>query len=376
MKKIYFIFIVILLGGSFLYLSYENPKDKTDFQITIKPTPYTKPYFSKIDIPMPKNIASAHSATLTRLENGNLLVAFFGGSREGAKDVKIYGSIYDDKKHFWSKPFVILTREELSKKSKQYIKKLGNPVLYRAKDRIYLFVVGASIGGWATSKIYELYVDSFFPQKSFSYKQTLPLSPFGNISNLARSTPISLSTGGFILPIYHELADKYALMARFDSDGNLISISKPNHLHKQLQPTLAPLSHTKCIAVFRNNGDYENAMFSQVCEKGGEKWLNPQKTNIKNYDNSANLIRFNKDIYLIHNTFNKSPHLDRGTLTLSLMISPTDFKKIIDLDYSTHSEVSYPTTITDGDNIDIVYTHDRKNIRHIRLNRSYLRTKQ
>ncbi|MDO7252605.1 exo-alpha-sialidase [Helicobacter cappadocius] len=375
MKKIYFILIVILLGGWFSYLSYQVPKDKMDFQIAIKPIPYTEPYFSKIDIPMPEGVASAHSATLTSLENGNLLAAFFAGSKEGAKDVKIYGSIYDSKKRFWSKPFVMLTREDLSKKSKQYIKKLGNPVLYRVKNRIYLFVVGVSIGGWATSKIYELYSDEFSPQKTLTYKQMLELSPFGNISNLVRSTPIALSDGGFILPIYHELADKYSLMVRFDSSGNVVSTNKPNNLHGQLQPTLAPLSHTKCLAVFRNKNVYQNTMFSQVCEDGGEKWLPPEKTNIKNYDNSANLIRFNKDIYLIHNTFNKSPGLERGTLTLSIMISPKQFRKITDLDYTTSAEVSYPTTITDGDNIDIVYTFNRKNIRHIRLNRSFLRTK-
>ncbi|PAF54166.1 hypothetical protein BKH42_02385 [Helicobacter sp. 13S00482-2] len=347
-----------------------------DFQIAIKPIPYTNPYFSKIDIPMPEGIPSAHSATLTSLQNGDLLVAFFAGSREGAKDVKIYGSVYDAKKRFWSKPFVILSREALSKKSKQYIKKLGNPVLYRDKDRVYLFVVGVSIGGWATSKIYEFYIDGFSPQKTFNYKQVLHLSPFMNISNLVRSAPIPLNGGGFILPIYHELVDKYALMIKFDSSGNVISITKPNNLHKQLQPSLAPLSHTKCLAIFRNKGAYENTMFSQLCENAGEKWFPPEKTNIKNYDNSANLTRFNKDIYLIHNTFNKSPNLDRGTLTLSVMISPKEFKKIMDLDHTNSAEVSYPTTITDGDNIDIVYTFNRKNIRHIRLNRSYLRTKQ
>ncbi|WP_180675545.1 sialidase family protein [Helicobacter sp. 11S03491-1] len=377
-KKIYFILIVVFLGGVFLYLQSQKQHNEINFQIALTPTPYTKPYFTKTDIPMPPNVPFAHAATLTYLENGNLLSAFFAGSREGSKDVKIYGSIYNAKKHLWSKPFVLLSREELSKKSKQYIKKLGNPVLYKNKNRIYLFVVGTSIGGWATSKIYQLYVDNFLSHKKFIYQQTLRLSPFLNISNLVRTIPVQTSDGGFYLPIYHELADKYALILKFNSMGHLDSIIKPNHLHRQLQPSLIPTSNTNCLVIFRNHHAYDDTMFSQICTHGGKKYLSPQETNIKNYNNSANLINFNKDIYLIHNTLDKNPKLQRGTLTLSKMISATNFEKIMDLDYTTTSngEVSYPTTITDGDNIDIVYTHDRKNIRHIRFNRSYLRTKK
>lgn len=378
MKKVYFVLTVILLGGVFLYLYPQHPNNKLNFQITLTPTPYTRPYFSKTDIPMPPKVPSAHAATLIYLENGDLLTTFFGGSREGARDVKIYGSIYDVKKHKWSQPFIMLTKEELSQKSHQYIKKLGNPVLYRDKNKIYLFVTGTNIGGWATSKIYQLYMYNFIPNKNFTYQGTLQLSPFLNISNLVRSIPVKTNDGGFYLPIYHELADKYALILKFDSSGKLTSIIKPNGLHRQLQPSLSPISDSSCLVVFRNHDRYDNTMFSQICLKGGERWLKPEMTNIKNYNNSANLINFNKDIYLIHNTLDLNPNLERGTLTLSKMMSPTEFKKIFDLDHTTspNGEVSYPTTITDGDNIDIVYTYNRKNIRHIRFNRSYLKARQ
>ncbi|PAF46862.1 hypothetical protein BKH46_06445 [Helicobacter sp. 12S02634-8] len=343
--------------------------------MTLTPAPYTKPLFLKQDIPMPDGIPQAHAATLTYLKNGDLLTAFFAGSREGAGDVKIYGSVYDHQKHIWSKPFVLLTKEELGAKAHQYIKKLGNPVLYRDNNRLYLFVVGVSLGGWATSRIYELSMENFAPNKHFTYHQTLQLSPFLNISNLVRTLPIKTSDGGFYLPIYHELADKYALILKFDSLGKPTHITKPNHLHAQLQPSLTPLSNSRCMLVFRNAGRYDNVMFSQLCEQAGRQWLPPIPTNIKNYDNSLNLIFFNKKTYLIHNTLDLRPNLQRGTLTFSLMQSPSVFKKIFDLDSTSlpQGEVSYPTTITDGDNIDIVYTHDRKNIRHIRFNRSYLK---
>lgn len=372
----FFILAVIVLGVIFSLSTLKQEKYQQKFQISLTPTSPSPPYFSKIDIPMPQGVKSAHSATIVHLDNGNLLTAFFAGSREGAKDVKIYGSIYETKNKTWGRPFVLLDRNELSKKSKQYIKKLGNPVLYADKQRIYLFVVGVSIGGWATSKIYQLYTDNFFNSKGFVYKQNLHLSPFFNLSNLVRTQPLTFTHegeySGFYLPIYNELANKYPLIVRFDSEGNMTKIIKPNNLHRQLQPSLVELSDTKCLAVFRNHGVYKNTMFSQICSDGGLEWSKPFKTNIKNFNNSAVLIRFNNKIYLIHNTHNAD--LARGRLTLSMMNSPKEFLKVLDLDSTDvqNGEVSYPSAISDGENIDIVYTHDRKNIRHIRLNRAYL----
>lgn len=373
MKKIYFILAVFILGGIFSYSYYKNNNKDTQFKIAISPTPISKSYFKKQDIPMPKNIPSAHAASVVYLQNGDLLTAFFAGSREGASDVKIYGSIYNARTQKWGQPFILISREWLSDKSKQYIKKLGNPVLYRQNDRIYLFVVGTSIGGWATSKIYQLYADNFWTDRTFKYKQTLYLSPFINISNLVRTRPVATIDGGFILPIYHELADKYALILKFDSNGDIKQIIKPNSLHHQLQPSITPINQSECVVVFRNYRHSDNTMFSQTCSDGGNIWNKPQKTNIKNYDNSLNLIDFNHNIYLIYNT--SFGNLNRGRLTLSKMLSPTQFIKIKDLDYtkSKQGEVSYPTTITNGQYIDIVYTYDRKNIRHIRFNQSYLK---
>lgn len=375
-KNFFFVLAVVILGVIFSLPIFRQPEIQQKFQISLTPASYSPAYFSKVDIPMPLGVKSAHSATIAYLENGDLLVAFFAGSREGAKDVKIYGNIYDVKNKAWGKTFVLLDRDELSKKSRQYIKKLGNPVLYRDKQRIYLFVVGVSIGGWATSKIYELYADNFFASKSFVYKQTLHLSPFFNLSNLVRTLPIKFNQegeeSGFYLPIYHELIDKYALVARFDSMGNMTKIIKLNNLHRQFQPALVELSNEQCLAVFRNHSAYENVMFSQICSDGGLKYSKPFKTNVKNFNNSAILINFNKKAYLIHNTSNMN--LARGRLTLSMMRSPKEFVKVFDLDTTDvqNGEVSYPSAISDGENIDIVYTHNRKNIRHIRLNRAYL----
>ena len=106
------------------------------------------------------DVQSVHASTLLRIPNA-LMVLYFGGTREGAADVKIYRSMLYDNARVWSKPEVILTREMLSKYSGKFIKKLGNPVAFSdIHGRIHVFVVGVSLGGWATSKIYQFYYNN------------------------------------------------------------------------------------------------------------------------------------------------------------------------------------------------------------------------
>lgn len=120
---------------------------------------------------LPNTAPSVHSATLAQIgqgQNRRLMAAWFGGSREGAKDVKIYASFLDlpdlesakasaASKSFWSDPKVIVSPRSLEAQSGTYIKKLGNPVLYQTPDGVvHLFVVATSYAGWAAAKIYHL----------------------------------------------------------------------------------------------------------------------------------------------------------------------------------------------------------------------------
>uniref|UniRef100_UPI0018E2B6E5 3-deoxy-d-manno-octulosonic acid hydrolase subunit 2 n=1 Tax=Helicobacter pylori TaxID=210 RepID=UPI0018E2B6E5 len=106
------------------------------------------PYFMQLTIPKPNDALSVHASSLISLPNDNLLSAYFSGTKEGARDVKISTNLFDNKTNRWSEAFTILTKEELSHHSHEYIKKLGNPLLFLHNDKILLFVVGVSMGGW------------------------------------------------------------------------------------------------------------------------------------------------------------------------------------------------------------------------------------
>ncbi|WP_241894974.1 exo-alpha-sialidase, partial [Helicobacter pylori] len=100
------------------------------------------PYFTQFTIPKPNDALSVHASALINLPNDNLLSAYFSGTKEGARDVKISANLFDNKTNRWSEAFILLTKEDLSHHSHEYIKKLGNPLLFLHDNKILLFVVG------------------------------------------------------------------------------------------------------------------------------------------------------------------------------------------------------------------------------------------
>ncbi|GAA8024488.1 3-deoxy-d-manno-octulosonic acid hydrolase subunit 2 [Helicobacter pylori] len=323
------------------------------------------PYFTQLTIPKPNDALSVHASALINLPNDNLLSAYFSGTKEGARDVKISANLFDSKINRWSEAFILLTKEELSHSSHEYIKKLGNPLLFLHDDKILLFVVGVSMGGWATSKIYQL--ESALEPIRFKFVQKLSLSPFLNLSHLIKNKPLNTTDGGFMLPLYHELATQYPLLLKFDKQNNPRELLRPNALNHQLQPSLTPFKDCAIMA-FRNHS-FKDSLMLETC-KTPTIWQKPMLTNLKNLNDALNLINLNKELYLIHNSSDSS--LRRKELLLSKLENPNSFKTLKILDKA--NEVSYPSYSLNSHFIDIVYTYNRSHIKHIRFNMAYLKS--
>ena len=84
-----------------------------------------------------------------------------------------------------------------------------------------------------------------------------------------------------MLPLYHELADKYPIVVFFDSNGSFLFHRRINTLKSQLQPTIIPLNNNECLAFFRIHREYDNNAFLQKCSANGNIWDNPYQSNIK-----------------------------------------------------------------------------------------------
>ena len=264
--------------------------ESQDFSVNFAPK-------SSIIIPPTK---SAHSSTLAMTSRG-LMALFFAGSREGARDVQIFQSFYESAKNEWSEPESILNARQLSKMSGKFIKKLGNPVAFESGSAVHFFVVGVSLGGWATSRVYQLEFDEHLRHK---FKGELGLGAFSKLSHLVRNPAASLKNGAFVLPLYHELGRKYALLGFFDENAKLLFTKRINTLKNQLQPSLI-IDSSECLAFFRNHKAHNSIAFLQKCSQNGEFWDTPTPTNLKNYDSCSVLGRIfvngKSEILLAHN---------------------------------------------------------------------------
>ncbi|WP_317371316.1 exo-alpha-sialidase [Helicobacter canis] len=309
------------------------------------------------------------------------------------------------KPQHWSAPREILTPALLSHLSGKFIAKLGNPVSFvDSRGRVHLFVVGVSLGGWATSRVYWLEFDKTLEHLHF--RQELALSPFANLSFLVRSSALLLEDGGFILPLYHELARKYPLLLHFDSTLKLDSITKPLPTigakeHSKLQPSFAPLSATKAIGVYRSYTP--STMQVSLCElaplsKPKQLRCQPPKTsNLINYNSSSVLFSTNGIVFLLHNTppqiashtklessapesstlDSSLPHA-REQLWLFALVPESlekervEFVPLALLDSVESSEVSYPSVALSLDQVHIAYTYKRAYIKSLVLSKSAL----
>ncbi|MFC3847818.1 sialidase family protein [Helicobacter baculiformis] len=365
----------ILLGILFITLISHAPQK---FSFTSPPVlqESTHALLDKRALPTPK-VASMHAATLSILSDRFLLAAYFAGSAEGERDVQIYANLYDLNTQTWSPPFVLLSAKLLSQLAGVYVKALGNPVLVKRGDCLYLFVVGVSLGGWATSRIYTLSIQTASLHTSvrphLTFLSTLSLGPFLNISHLVRNTALLTDDGGFVLPIYHELATKMPLLLKFDAHAHLQEVIKPNTLSAQLQPTLTPYQ-TCALMLFRS---YRHTnLYAQTCQDPTH-WNPPTLSNLRNYNDALALFNANGTLYLIYNAPLPNSPRSRSALRLARFAptpkQPSYFNPLVILDQSHTSEVSYPCVLVSGDKVHVLYTKERHAIMHLVFNSAYLK---
>ncbi len=333
---------------------------------------------------------SAHASALLA-KDSILMMLFYAGTREGATDVKIYQSFLDldsKKNKKWSEARALLTAKQLSKLSGRYIKKLGNPIVFKdANNKVHLFVVGVSLGGWATSRIYQFYFSDDL--LNIFYVRELKLNPFANYSHLVRTPALPLNNGGFYLPIAHEMWRKFPLILYFDSKGNMIFAKRINQLKAQLQPTLAQVNQNECVALFRTNNRYNTNTYFQSCYDVGNQWDKVIVSNIHNYDSSLVLVNIGKNIVLIHNDGKHNPIFknmgikagdrqaislywlkDKENATFEYLTTIDDIEKTKEKE---STEVSYPSaTIDNQNNLHIAYTYKRETIKHASINIDFI----
>lgn len=215
-----------------------------------------------------------HSSAVTALPGGDLMSVWFAGTREGAGDVEIRASRFDASSGEWGDEQVLATRQSTQEGTGKYIRKLGNPVVALAPDqRLWLFYVSVSVGGWAGSSVNVMVSEDM--GKNWSQPRQLVTSPFLNISTLVRAAPVFHADGSIGLPVYHEFLGKFAEYLYLSANGDVIDKFRISRGTNSLQPTVVPLDDKRAVALLRYAGNTHHKVLASRTEDGGQTWSEP-----------------------------------------------------------------------------------------------------
>lgn len=237
-----------------------------------------------------------HSPSVTALPQGDLMAVWFAGSREGAADVDIRASRYEADLGHWQEERVIATRAATRAAIGKPIRKLGNPVIALAPDqRLWLFYVSVSVGGWAGSAINVMVSEDL--GGTWSAPRQLITSPVANISTLVRTAPVFHTDGSIGLPVYHEFLGKFPEYLYMDADARVVDKFRIADGTNSLQPTVVPLDNQRAVALLRYAG--KGHVLATMTEDGGRTWQAEWQVTPWNPNSSLAAVRSHRDSVLV-----------------------------------------------------------------------------
>lgn len=304
-------------------------------------------------------VAEVHASTIVELDKGRLMAAWFGGTREGKKDVGIWTSVLTNGE--WSAPVEIVNgviNDTLRYPS-------WNPVLFRTKaGKLFLFYkVGPNPREWWGMKMV-----STNNGKTWSKPERLPNGMLGPIKN----KPFQLDDGDILYPTSTESVDKNVWKVHLEkSDKNAENwshIAVPNDTFQAIQPSILRYGHDSLQLLCRSKNDRVVQSWSA---DNGKTWSPVTATSLLNPNSGTDALTLQNGLKMI--VYNPAPHGNRwsdGRARLYVAVSRNgiDWQDVAMLEKGDKGEFSYPAIIQgQNGNIHITYTADRKNIRYVMM---------
>lgn len=303
---------------------------------------------------------SCHASTVLPLENGNVVAAWFGGTKEGKDDVKIWVSVRENGK--WTAPYSVSVKGKALPH--------WNPALFERKDGsiILYFKYGKPIPKWVT-----YYAISKDGGKSFSNPKILVPGDEDGGRGPVKNKPIRLADGRVIAPASKE-SKKNGWKCFVDiSDDDGLTFKHSNFVLRpkkgmkrvdMIQPTLWEDETGLHMLVRTNAGSIYRAD-----SRDGEIWCKAYDTGLPNPNSGIDITKLaDGSLVLIMNPVSENWG-DRAPLVL---LRSTDggktFKEIYKCEKTKGDhEFSYPAIVADGMTLHMTYTYERRSIVYIKI---------
>lgn len=301
-----------------------------------------------------------HASTITELNPGEFIVAWFAGSHEGADDVGIWVSYFSRSE--WRTPVEVATAIDSAGKRVP----CWNPVLFKSNNnRLYLFYkAGLSPREW-----WGMVISSPDNGKNWTKPQKLPDGFLGPIKN----KPIQLANGNIICPSSTESIDSQTWSAHIEIIDEALTTWQKINVESDsgvgvIQPTILVHPGGKLQILCRSR---QNVIYEAWSEDNGLHWSRLNKTSIPNPNSGIDGVTLRKGVFfLVYNPLlqGKDWFYGRNVLNAALSSDGENWKDIYVLENEKDGEFSYPAVIQASDgSIHITYTSRRKNIRYVVL---------
>jgi len=301
--------------------------------------------FVYLEAPFPQ----CHASTILEAQNGDMLAAWFGGTKEKAPDVAIWMSRRTA--DGWSAPLEMARHEQMP---------TWNPVLFRSDDGVtwLYYKYGPDPRTWTGA-----YLRSEDDGRTWSEWQPMPAGLLGPIKN----KPLVMPDGTIISPTSVESHEAWASWVEISKDqGQTWSrfgpISHPTQPYGVIQPTIVPiLGGLRMFVRTRNVGrvGYADSF------DGGHTWSPVWETELPHPNSGIDATGLpDGRIALVYN------HTEKGRTPLHLGISEDGGKtwKTAAVLEDEPGEYSYPAIIYGSDGaLHITYTWQRERVRYVRV---------
>jgi predicted neuraminidase len=315
---------------------------------------------------------AAHASSVVELRNGDLMAAWFGGTKEGAPDVAIWASTQSERG--WSRPIELARENEIA---------TFNPVLFHTiEGRLWLYYkFGSHPTSWTGARRF-----SRDEGKTWSPVEHLPAGLYGPI----RAKPLVLDDGtvvsGTSVESYHSWA---CWIERSTDNGNTFAKIGPitvapqfvNPIQSNVVAKEVPDSFDwdKTVGIIQPSvvwlGGHNLRFYARSTSRTGKicvadsnddgvTWSQAHPIKVPNPNSGIDAVALRDGrIVLVYN------HSDKARTPLNLAVSRDgEHFNMFQVLEQEPGEYSYPALIqgSNGD-LHITYTWNRKRIRYVRV---------
>jgi predicted neuraminidase len=245
--------------------------------------------------------AYKHPASVTELDNGDLYIAFYGGSGEYGDDTAVYGARLPKGGRAWTMPVAIADTPDRSE---------GNPVVWQGPDgRVWLFYVNRYGATWSNARVKA----KISRDGAYTWSDSFMLS--FEEGSMVRSQPIVLHDGDYLLPLYYETGDDREMSGatttsyflRYDSDEK--TWTETNRIRSpmgNLQAQVAQLTDDYLVCYIRRGGNFlptdHGYTLRAESRDGGRTWSDAEETKLLNPNSAVDFIKLQSgNLLLVYN---------------------------------------------------------------------------